>query len=111
MNHKIWLAVLVAFAAVTCIAPGAIAAGKLLCVSNSAYKGEQTVGACLAKGDEFAIVDQYGIVHILSKREVELTKAFNPKLFEQKAYSLQYQELAPEMKIFGYTVRPAQPKK
>jgi hypothetical protein len=70
-------------------------AAKLLCVSSAEQKGEQTVSACLAKGEEFAIVDDYGIVHILSPREIALTKAFNPQILGQRAYSLQYQELAP----------------
>lgn len=80
----------------------AFAAGaKLLCVSNKNLKGQESVSSCLAKGQEFAIVDQYGIVHILSPREVALTKAFNPKLFNQRAFSLQYQAEAPTLKIFG----------
>lgn len=89
----------------------AFAAGaKLLCVSNQTLKGQQSVNSCLAKGDEFAIVDQYGIVHILTPREVALTKAFNPKLFQQRAYSLKYSEMAPklkEMKVFGSVPLPS----
>ncbi len=72
-------------------------ASKLLCVSGQDLKGEQTVSSCLVKGYEFAIVDDDGVVHILSSREIELTKMFNPKLFEQRAYSLKYRELAPEI--------------
>jgi len=108
---KLAIGLVVFCVALSLLGAHAWAQGKLLCISNKSLKGEQSVSTCLAKGDEFAIVDQFGVVHVLSKREVELTKAFNPKLFEQKAYSFQYQELAPEMKIFGYTVRPAQPKK
>ncbi|HAY23047.1 succinylglutamate desuccinylase [Desulfobacca acetoxidans] len=90
---------------------GALAQGKLLCISPyKSHRGESTVDQCLAKGDEFAIVDQYGVVHILSKREVELTKAFNPQIFQQKAFSIKYQELAPEVKLFGTTVKTSQPK-
>ena len=70
-------------------------AAKLLCVTSEEHKGEQTVSSCLAKGEEFAIVDDYGIVHILSPREIALTKAFNPQILEQRAYSMKYQELAP----------------
>ena len=65
------------------------------------------MSSCLAKGDEFAIVDQYGVVHILTPREVELTRAFNPKLFEQRAFSLQYGAEAPPMKIFGSVLIPS----
>ena len=74
---------------------------KLLCVTKQDLKGEETVGSCLAKGEEFAIVDQYGVVRILSPREVELTKAFNPQLFEQRAYGMRYVREAPPLKIFG----------
>jgi hypothetical protein len=72
-------------------------ASKLLCVSGQDLKGEESVSSCLVKGYEFAIVDDEGVVHILSPREIELTKMFNPKLFEQRAYSLKYRELAPEI--------------
>jgi hypothetical protein len=70
-------------------------AAKLLCISSGEHKGEQTVSSCLTNGEEFAIVDDYGIVHILSPREIALTKAFNPHILEQRAYSLKYQEIAP----------------
>jgi hypothetical protein len=72
-------------------APGA----KLLCVSKKDLKGEETVASCLAKGERFAVVDPYGLVRILTPEEVELTKAFNPKAFETRAYGMQYQKLAP----------------
>jgi hypothetical protein len=92
------------------VSSAAFAAGaKLLCVSNESLKGQQSVSSCLAKGDEFAIVDQYGIVHILTPREVALTKAFNPKLFQQRAFSLKYSGMAPklkEMKVFGSVPLP-----
>jgi hypothetical protein len=68
---------------------------KLLCVSQQALKGEETVGSCLAKGERFAVVDQYGLVRILTPEEVELTKAFNPKAFEIRAYGIHYEKLAP----------------
>ncbi len=85
-----------------CVTSVALAAGaKLLCVTSQELKGEQSVSSCLAKGEEFAIVDQYGIVHVLTPREVALTKAFNPQLFQQRAFSMKYGEKAPELKIFG----------
>ena len=64
------------------------------------------MASCLAKGDEFAIVDQFGAVRILSKREVELTKAFNPPFFDQPAYSIKYGAEAPELKVFGSVPLP-----
>ncbi len=68
---------------------------KLLCVSNQTLKGEQTVNSCLAKGERFAVVDQYGLVKILTPEEVELTRAFNPKLFESRAFGVKYYKEAP----------------
>lgn len=79
-----------------CIATGGQAA-KLLCISKEELKGEETVGSCLAHGNEFAIVEDNGVVHVLTPREVALTRLFNPKLFEQRAYGLRYRELAPEI--------------
>ncbi len=91
-----------------CVTSVALAAGaKLLCVTNQELKGQQDVSSCLAKGEEFAIVDQYGIVHVLTPREVALTKAFNPQLFQQRAFSMRYGEKAPELKIFGSVPIPS----
>lgn len=70
-------------------------AQKLLCVSSQTLKGEETVDSCLAKGERFAVVDQYGLVKILSPEEVELSKAFNPKLFETRAFGVKYFKEAP----------------
>ncbi len=69
--------------------------GKLLCVSKQELKGEETVASCLAKGERFAVMDPYGMVRILTPEEVELTKAFNPKAFETRAFGMKYQKLAP----------------
>ena len=74
---------------------------KLLCVSKKELKGEETVASCLAKGERFAVVDTYGIVRILTPEEVELTRAFNPKAFETRAFGLKYEKSAP--------VLPSQP--
>lgn len=74
-----------------------VQAAKLLCISKEELQGEETVASCLAHGNEFAIVDDNGVVHVLTRREVALTKLFNPKLFEQRAYGLRYRELAPEI--------------
>jgi hypothetical protein len=84
--------------AVFFISSVACAAGaKLLCVSKTDLKGEETVASCLAKGERFAIMDPYGIVRILTPEEIELTKAFNPKAFETRAFGMRYQKLAPPL--------------
>jgi hypothetical protein len=98
--------ILILFLALTtCVTAVAIAAdggAKLLCVSNQELRGQESVNSCLAKGEEFAVVDQYGIVHILTPREVALTKAFNPQIFQQRAFGMHYQSEAPMLKtIFG----------
>ena len=64
----------------------------MLCVSKKELKGEETVASCLAKGERFAIIDPYGMVRILTPEEVELTKAFNPKAFETRAFGMKYQQ-------------------
>lgn len=99
MRSKLVVGLIVALAAVffvSSIALGQAKVGaKLLCVSKKELKGEETVASCLAKGERFAIVDQFGIVRILSPEEVELTKAFNPKAFEARAFGIKYEKLAP----------------
>jgi len=103
--HKKSIKILMLFLALTmCVTAVALAAdggAKLLCVTDQNLKGQESVSSCLAKGDEFAIVDQYGVVHVLTPREVELTKAFNPQLFQQQAFSMRYGSMAPTLKIFG----------
>lgn len=94
MRSKLVVGVILALVAVMFIASGAMAQ-KLLCVTKKELKGEQTVASCLAQGEKFAIVDQYGIVRILTPEEVELTKAFNPKAFEMRAFGIKYEKLAP----------------
>ena len=96
MRSKFMVGLILALVAVMFIAPG-VMAQKLLCVSKQELKGEETVASCLAKGERFAIVDPYGIVRILTPEEVELTKAFNPKAFETRAFGLKYQKLAPKI--------------
>jgi hypothetical protein len=93
MRTKLWLICIVL--GFTLMITSETFAAKLVCISSGEQKGDQTVASCLAKGEEFAIVDEYGIVHILSPREIALTKAFNPQILEQRAYSMRYQELAP----------------
>ena len=98
MRSKLVVGCILAVVAVMFIASGAMAA-KLLCVSNQKLKGEDTVASCLAKGERFAIMDDYGIVHIMTPEEVELTKAFNPKAFQTRAYGIQFQKEAPIMPL------------
>jgi hypothetical protein len=97
MRSKVVVGLMVALLAVFFLSTVAIAAGgaKLLCVSKQELKGEETVASCLAKGERFAVMDPYGIVRILTPEEVELTKAFNPKAFETRAFGMKYQKLAP----------------
>jgi len=102
MRSKVVVGLMVALAAVFFITSVAVAqqkagGAKLLCVSKKELKGEETVASCLAKGERFAIVDQYGIVHILTPEEVELTKAFNPKAFETRAFGMKYVKEAPAL--------------
>jgi hypothetical protein len=90
------LMVLVAVFFVSSVAT-AQAGAKLLCVSKKDLKGDETVASCMAKGERFAIVDPYGMVRILSPEEVELTKAFNPKAFETRAFGMRYSKEAPAL--------------
>lgn len=68
---------------------------KLLCISHQTLKGEETVGSCVAKGERFAVMDQYGLVRILTPEEMELSKAFNPKIFDTRAFGVKYFKEAP----------------
>ena len=94
MRSKLVVGFILAVVATMFIASGAMAA-KLLCVSNQTLKGEDTVASCLAKGEQFAVVDDYGLVRILSKEEVELTNAFNPKALQTRAFGFKFQREAP----------------
>jgi hypothetical protein len=97
---------MVALVAVFCFSTVAMAqkagGAKLLCVSKQELKGEETVASCLAKGERFAVMDPYGIVRILTPEEVELTKAFNPKAFETRAFGMKYQKVAPTIQRCRY---------
>jgi hypothetical protein len=98
MRSKLVIGLLVAVVAVffvTSLATAQAGNAKLLCVSKKELKGEETVASCMAKGERFAVVDPYGLVRILSPEEVELTKAFNPKAFETRAFGMKYEKMAP----------------
>ncbi len=72
-------------------------AEKLICISKEELKGQETVKSCLARGEKFAIVDEYGAVRILTKDEIEVMKQINPKVFDMPAYGIMYEKEAPEM--------------
>lgn len=93
---KVKMMLLLALAALFLLASLA-QAEKLLCISTQGLKGEKTVNSCLATGERFAMVDQYGFVKILSPEEIELTRPFNPKLFESKAFGVKYYKLAADL--------------
>jgi hypothetical protein len=98
MRSKVVVGLLVVVVAVFCfssLATAEVGGAKLLCVSKKQLKGEETVASCLAKGERFAVVDPYGIVRILTPEEIELTKAFNPKAFETRAFGMNYIQKAP----------------
>jgi len=101
MRSKVVVGLMVALVAVFFLSSAALAqqkvvgGAKLLCISKQDLKGEETVASCLAKGERFAVMDPYGIVRILTPEEVELTKAFNPKAFETRAWGMKYQKQAP----------------
>ncbi len=105
MQRKLIMVLVLSVVTTLFLVSGALAA-KLLCVSNETLHGQESAASCLAKGDEFAIVDQFGAVRILNKREVELTKASNPHFFDQPAYSFKYGSKAPELKVFGSVPLP-----
>ena len=96
MRSKVVVGLLMVLVAVFFVSSVATAQGaKLLCVSKKELKGEDTVASCLAKGERFAVIDPYGLVRIMSPEEIELTKAFNPKAFETRAYGMKYMKEAP----------------
>ena len=101
MRTKVLVGLLVVVVAVFFIGSFAMAqkvgSAKLLCVSKSSLKGQETVASCLAKGERFAVVDPYGMVRILTPEEVALTKAFNPKAFQARAFGMKYIQLAPPL--------------
>ena len=95
MRAKLFLGLLLLLVAGLLLASSALA-GKLLCVYQHELKGGETVGSCLARGEQFGIMDDRGVVHILTPQELELTRTLNPKIFEQPAFGIKYRHLAPE---------------
>jgi hypothetical protein len=95
MKSKVVMALLVVAAMALMAAAAAPPQEKLLCISKTELRGQETVASCVAKGERFAVVDPYGLVRILTPEEVELSKAFNPKVFETRAYGVRYFKEAP----------------
>jgi hypothetical protein len=97
MKSKLITVLLVVVAVGFLVAAAAPPQVKLLCVSKTELRGQETVASCLAKGERFAVVDPYGLVRILTPEEVELSKAFNPKVFETRAFGVKYYKEAPAL--------------
>ena len=92
-----WIAmVLVTVCAVLFLASVA-SAQFLLCLSEPGLKGEKTVAACNAEGQKFAFIGKDGIARILTKEELDLTFAFNPKIGQMPAFGMQYGGQAPKI--------------
>jgi hypothetical protein len=85
---------MVALGVMLFMAPVALAQ-KLRCVSKPEMKGENNVAACTAAGETFAYMDKHGLVRILSKEELELSMACNPRLGQMPAFSEKYAGRAP----------------
>jgi hypothetical protein len=98
MRSKLITVVVVAVCAVLLLASAALAQ-RLLCVSQPEMKGQKSVSACNAAGDTFAYMDKNGLVRILSKEELTLSLAFNPKLGALPAFSTKYAGQAPPIPI------------
>ena len=105
MERRCIAVLLLSLVAILGFASGALA-DKFVCVSNQGLVAADTVGMCVAKGEQFAVVDNRGVVHILTPQELELTKQLNPGIFEQPAYGYKHLKEAPEMKVFGSVPLP-----
>ncbi len=92
-----WKMMLLLMLASLLLAAPVAQAEKLLCVSKQNLKGTETVNSCLAKGESFAVVDDFGLVWVLTPEEVDLSRAFNPQAFETRAFSVQYYKEAPKI--------------
>ena len=96
MKARMAIGLLLAVMGLSFCASGALAE-KLICISKEELKGKETVKECVARGEKFAIVDEYGAVRILTKEEIDLMKKINPKAFDVPAYGIMYEKEAPEM--------------
>ncbi|MEW6657270.1 MAG: succinylglutamate desuccinylase [Thermodesulfobacteriota bacterium] len=96
MKRKVLFVLLVSLLIVPLIVSGAFAT-KLICISDQDIKGEMSVNKCLARGMEFALMDENGFIRILTPREIELTRKLNPKAFEMPGFGLKHHRLAPKI--------------
>ncbi len=74
-----------------------VQAQKLVCVSHPEMQGEETVSSCLSRGERFAVTDGNNLVKVLSPEEAELSRAFNPKAFEARAFGVKHLGEAPKI--------------
>jgi hypothetical protein len=96
MRSKLLTAAILAILAGMVIASAA-QAEKLICISKEKLRGEETVENCLAKGERFAVIDEYGTIRILSQEEIALMRKTNPKIFQVPAFGILYEKEAPPM--------------
>lgn len=96
MERKAFTAVALAFSAALFLA-APVLADKLICISDEKLKGQETVQSCVLRGEKFAIIDDHGVVRILTKEEMELMKKVNPQIFQMPAYGIMYQKEAPPL--------------
>ena len=96
MKTKLAIGLMLAALTLVVCASGAWAE-KLICISKEKLKGEETVQNCLVKGERFAVMDEHGVIRILSKEEIALMKKVNPKIFEMPAYGIIYEKEAPAL--------------
>lgn len=75
----------------------AVWAEKLICISKEQLRGEETVENCLRRGEKFAVMDEHGVIRILTKEEIDLMKKVNPKIFQMPAYGILYEKEAPPL--------------
>ncbi len=97
MRSKLLVALVLALA--VGLLSGTAFAANCYAFHNKNLRGETTVGECLARGDKFAVVDQYGVPQILTQEDIEVFKALNPGAMNMKAYGTPYFKEAPEIPI------------
>jgi len=94
MKDKLAVRLILACTIVLLLASLALAE-KLICISKEELRGQETVNNCLVKGEKFAIIDDKGVVRILSKDEMNLMRRTNPEIFKLPAYGIMYMKEAP----------------
>lgn len=94
MKRKLAMQGLLVLTAILVLISSALAE-KLICISKEELRGQETVSNCLVKGEKFAIIDDKGVVRILSKDEMDLMRRTNPEIFKMPAYGIMYLKEAP----------------